>query len=580
MLPDKNHFSHWPLLESLLEQGVFCYLDLYFAKKILPSGPENQALLLAILFSISRQGHLSLHLENSSLQKQLRAIGLVDISQELIFSALITLPDILIDRNGQDIHKLVCLDNNYLYLQKYRVQENQILSSLLNLLENKKSLYESPKQLINKLNLEQKQAVLSALTHSFSLIIGGPGTGKTFTAAQIILQACTQKDSRILLTAPTGKAVAQLENSLQKTLPSLSWQSGTLHSILNKAQKQNIPLLADIILIDESSMIDASSFARLLPLIRTDSHVILIGDQNQLPPVESGSIFADLVEIAPFLQIPLTELKKVLRSDSPAILQFSQAICRSDTKKATQLLQEQKIKWIDSKDGLSYEKIWGLCQKKIPPYSFSSPPNPHQLIPYIDCFRLLSCMRQGPLGVDALNQFLLKKTYQSTPLQNLWVFPILIQRNSPDQDLYNGDSGILVRQKTTSVIDKQLKSADYALFYNRQDKQEYRKIDALALPAFEAGYCLSVHKSQGSECDEIIIVLPTGSSVFGREVLYTAVTRAKKEVCLITSMQTLTETLNHSSYKVSGLKARVKAFIPGKTSLNSLEEQGKPSLVF
>lgn len=560
MLPSKNHFSHWPLLASLLEQGVFCYLDLYFAKKILPSGPENQALLLAILFSISRQGHLSLHLENISLQKQLRAIGLVDVSHERIYSALISLPDTLIDRNGQDRHKLIYLDENFLYLQKYRAQENQILSSLLRLLENKKSLYEAPKQLTNGLNFEQKQAVLLALTHSFSLITGGPGTGKTFTAAQIILQACMQKDSRILLTAPTGKAVAQLENSLQKILPSLSWQSGTLHAILHKAQKQNIPLLADIILIDESSMIDAASFAKLLPLIRTDSHVIFIGDQNQLPPVESGSIFADLVEIAPFLQIPLTELKKVLRSDSPAILEFSQAICRSDTRKATQLLQEQKIKWIDLGEGLSHEKIWDLCQKKIPSYSFSSSPNPQQLIPYIDCFRLLSCMRQGPLGVDALNQYLLKKTFENTPLQNLWVFPILIQRNHPDQDLYNGDSGILVRQKTTSVIDKQLKTTDYALFYNRQNKQEYRKIEALALPAFEAGYCLSVHKSQGSECNEIVIILPTGSSVFGKEVLYTAVTRAKKEVCLITTMQTLAETLSHSSYKVSGLKYRIKSF--------------------
>ncbi|MDR2540083.1 MAG: exodeoxyribonuclease V subunit alpha [Chlamydiales bacterium] len=559
MLLSKNHFSHWPFLESLLEQGIFCYVDLYFAKKVLPSGPENQALLLTLLFSISRRGHLALHLEKISLQEQLRTIGLVDISQEFIFSALASLPDTLIDRNAQDMHKLICLDKNFLYLQKYRAQENQILSSLLHLLENKKPLYKAPKQLTNELNYEQKQAVLLALTHSFSLITGGPGTGKTFTAAQIILQASAQKDSRILLTAPTGKAVAQLENSLQKILPSLSWQSGTLHAILYKAQKQNIPLLADIILIDESSMIDASSFAKLLPLIRVDSHLILIGDQNQLPPVESGSIFADLAEIAPCLQIPLTELKKVLRSDSAAILEFSQSICRSDIKKATQLLQEQKIQWIDLNDGLSYEKIWDLCQKKIPPYSFSISPNPQQLIPYIDCFRLLSCMRQGQFGVDALNQFLLKKTFENTPLQNIWVFPILIQRNSPDQDLYNGDSGILVRKKTSSVIDKQLKVSDYAIFYHRQNKQEYRKIDALALPTFEAGYCLSVHKSQGSECDEIVIVLPTGSSVFGREVLYTAVTRARKEVCLITSMQTLTETLNHSSYKVSGLKSRIKA---------------------
>lgn len=560
MLPSQNpSFPDWPLLESLLQQRVFCYLDLYFAKKILPYGPEDRALLLSTLFCISRQGHLALDLSN--MHQQLHAIGVVNTSHicELISSAVTTFPDTLIDRNGHDINKLLCLDGNYLYLQKYRVQENLVLSSLLYLLENKKSLYEPPKQLTDGLNLEQKQAVTLALTHSFSLITGGPGTGKTFTAAQIILQACAQKNSRILLTAPTGKAVAQLENSLQKILPSLSWQSGTLHAILNKAQRQNIPLLADLILIDESSMIDASLFAKLFPLVRTDSHLILIGDQNQLPPVESGSIFADLVEIAPLLQIPLTELKKVLRSDSAILLQFSQAICRSDTKKATQLLQEQKIQWIDLSDALPYEKIWELCQKKIPPYSSSTSPNPHQLIPYIDCFRLLSCMRQGPLGVNALNQFLLKKTFESTPLENLWVFPILIQRNSPDQDLYNGDSGILVRRKTTSVIDKQLAPTDYALFYNRQNKQEYRKIDALALPSFEAGYCLSVHKSQGSECDEIVIVLPAGSSIFGREVLYTAVTRARKEICLITSMQTLTETLNHSSYKVSGLKARVKA---------------------
>ena len=555
MLPSKNpHFPNWPFLESLLEQKVFCYLDVYFAKKMLPEGSENQALLLALVFSISRQGHLALDLANT--HQQLRTIGIVDTSliPERISSALQTFPNALIGGNANN--KLLCLDGNYLYLQKYRAQESQILSSLLLLLENTTALYQS--SIPDGLNQEQKQAVHLALTRPFSLITGGPGTGKTFTAAHIIQQACTQKNSRILLTAPTGKAVAQLENSLQKTLPSLSWQSGTLHAILNKAQKQNIPLLADLILIDESSMIDAALFAKLLPLIRKDSHLVLIGDQNQLPPVESGSIFADLVEIAPLLQIPLTKLKQILRSDSTSLLEFSQAICLSDTKRATQLLQEQKIKWIDLSDTLPYEKIWELCQKQIPPYSFSTPPNPHQLLPYIDRFRLLSCMRQGSLGVDALNQFLLKKTFDNTPFQDLWVFPILIQRNSPDQDLYNGDSGILVRQKTPSS-NKQLTSTDYAIFYNRQNKQEYRQINALSLPSFEAGYCLSVHKSQGSECDEIVIVLPSGSSIFGREVLYTAVTRARKDVCLITSMQTFTETLNHSSYKTSGLKSRIKA---------------------
>lgn len=557
MLPSKNpHFPEWPLLEALLEQGIFCYLDLYFAKKILQEGPENQALLLAILLCISRQGHLALDLANT--QQQLHTIGIVNTSHihELISSALQTFPEDLIDRKSNN--KLLCLDGNHLYLQKYRAQESQILSSLLLLLDNATSLYQP--STTHGLNKEQEQAVHLALTRPFSLITGGPGTGKTFTAAQIIQQACTQKNSRILLTAPTGKAVAQLENSLQKTLSSLSWQSGTLHAILNKAQKQNTPLLTDLIIIDESSMIDASLFAKLLPLIRTDSHVVFIGDQNQLPPVESGSIFADLVEIAPRLQIPLTKLKKVLRSDSNTLLEFSQAICSSDTKQAIQLLQQQKIQWIELKDALPYEKIWELCQKKIPPYSFSTPPNPHQLLPYIDRFRLLSCMRQGPVGVDALNQFLLKKTFENTPLQNLWIFPILIQRNSPDQDLYNGDSGILVRQKTPS-FNKQLTPADYAIFYKRQNKQEYRQLEALSLPAFEAGFCLSVHKSQGSECDEIVIVLPTGSSIFGREVLYTAVTRARKEVCLITSMQTLTETLHHSSYKTSGLKYRLEAFV-------------------
>ena len=162
-------------------------------------------------------------------------------------------------------------------------------------------------------------------------------------------------------------------------------------------------------------------------------------------------------------------------------------------------------------------------------------------------------MRQGPLGVDAINRHFLQQSMQQVPQGSWWIVPIMITRNDYEMELYNGDLGFLVRKVTEDFSLRQFALDDYCLMRDR-------KIAALNLPSFEYSYCLSVHKSQGSEYDESVILIPPGSESFGREILYTAVTRARTKVTLMCDKDLFVHAVKTSSRKMSGLCTRLKQF--------------------
>lgn len=154
--------------------------------------------------------------------------------------------------------------------------------------------------------------------------------------------------------------------------------------------------------------------------------------------------------------------------------------------------------------------------------------------------------------------FFAEQFFKNAKDNHWWALPLLIVRSDYALQLYNGDTGVLVKRISPSLSLNDAAQEDYALFPDRKHKDGYRKISALALPPFEWGYCLSVHKSQGSEYDDVFVLIPPGSEFFGREILYTAATRSKKSLACAGPLDTMEKVIQNSSRKISGLSARLK----------------------
>ncbi|MBS0620355.1 MAG: AAA family ATPase [Verrucomicrobia bacterium] len=453
------------------------------AKRWKEMTPEH-CTFLATLMAHAREGHLALDLANHPL-----------------LPAAESFPG---------LGSWVKSEGSLYYLQKNWALETKILHHVHRLAHSTPPPL-SPQPIDPRLNPAQKEAVDKALTYSLSLITGGPGTGKTFTAAALI--AASGLKERVLITAPTGKAASLLGTAIGQR-----FQTSTLHSLLAR-QEEGVPLPFDLILADECSMIDVRLFSHLLSCIGPKTRLVLIGDKYQLPPVEAGSVFADLIDAK---TLPITELSQSLRSDRQEILSLSQAIQQGDVDAVLRVIQ--------------------VIETPTYPFSyFLEKPDPSTLFKHFGQFALLSCMRQGPLGVDALNKRLFEQHLASAPAGSYLPIPILITRSDYEMGLYNGDVGVVLHPTGMAYF------------------QSGKEVPLRALPPYEYGYCLSVHKSQGSEYDEILLIAPEGSEHFGREVFYTAVTRARQKVTLSGSPSVIREAVASSSRKRSGLVDRLCA---------------------
>ena len=162
-------------------------------------------------------------------------------------------------------------------------------------------------------------------------------------------------------------------------------------------------------------------------------------------------------------------------------------------------------------------------------------------------FRILTPMRNGPFGVDALNSIILQTMSGKTSLNGCFIAPIMVMQNDYRLGLFNGEMGLIVKERET----------EFALFSSRDSGQKFRKIPVILMPRFEYVYCLSVHKSQGSEFDHVVLLLPDGTQSFGREALYTGVTRAKRRLEIWSSPQVLSQMMKQRSVRESGVIKRL-----------------------
>ncbi|MBS0635440.1 MAG: AAA family ATPase [Verrucomicrobia bacterium] len=385
-----------------------------------------------------------------------------------------------IDQPLPDSPYIVQKDGKLYFEAAYRV--TQELSLLYNkFMEMKPHLLVDEAELLSaNLLPEQAAAIRQALTCCLSCIWGGPGTGKTYTAGWLVkLFLAQHPTARVALAAPTGKAAANLLASIERACGVTNLESKTIHALLGVRQKQQRRDLLpyDLLIIDESSMIDASLCVKLLSAVADGARIVFLGDPNQLPPIEPGEPFVSFVT-------PQGRLTTVKRQENNDIIDLARYVLEGNADAA--------LSYIDLRSDFSPESYVK---------QFYTPQTVEEFFILLSQTRLLCPQRYG---CERINRQM--KEDSPTHLE-----PIIITKNDYALGLTNGQVGIL--------------SYDTAYF-------DGIAIPKILLSSYETAYCLSVHKSQGSEFGEVVLYLPEGSESFGRKMLYTAITRAKKKLII------------------------------------------------
>ena len=463
-------------------------------------------------------------------------------------------------------------------------------------------------------------AALLAAMHNITIITGGPGTGKTTTVSKIlgVLHKLDQS-LKIALCAPTGKAALRMKESLLHTvsqkineylgLTSLveGIQPSTIHRLLGakrnspffKANESN-PLDYDLIIVDESSMIGMALFAKLITALKPEARIILLGDSDQLASVDAGSFFGDLCQLlaaqencfspeirqfcnqflTPERQVPesnikkdplsfldghLVRLKKTYRYDGSSKLgHFTKAVIEGNSRKAAEIIGTLSDEESLQVDFSCDQQVFNAFVKHFSAYI--SEPDNHKALLKINEYRVLAAVREGNKGVHTLNkniEQLLKKRYRKhnninfrPSLSFYHNQPILITKNTPALGLFNGDVGLI---RNSEAHNGRL----MAFFFDSQADathgSQLKAVNPLLISHWETVFAMTIHKSQGSEFKEVLVVIPEKNphGLLSRELLYTALTRAKKKAILQVSEEVLQLTLATGVDRVSGIVNRI-----------------------
>lgn len=425
----------------------------------------------------------------------------------------------------------------------------------------------------------QKVAAALALLKQFCVISGGPGTGKTTTVLKLLAALYSSAGAghqlKVRLAAPTGKAAARMQESIRSGVDALDCddaikaelrdlKASTLHRLLgykpNSVQFRHTaanPLALDILVVDESSMIDSTMMAKLLDAVPKHARVLLLGDKDQLPPVEPGSPFTDIclqygftkslnekletlsgisVESKPSKQ-PLADNIVFLRhsyrfgADS-GIGCLAAAINATDTKSAKQLMADATftdIAWVDynakeyrSFDATEQDPVIERIQTGYTAYlnALNARTSVEAISKAFDAFCVLVATNKGFNGLDTINKLSQKALGFYTEEHWYHGRPVMITSNDYQTKLYNGDVGLCLDIEGTGEL---------RVYF--QSEEGFRDFNCSRIPAHQTAFAMTVHKSQGSEFSDVLFLLPDGDSkVLSKALIYTAVTRAKERV--------------------------------------------------
>jgi len=500
------------------------------------------------------------------------------------------------------------LDDNRLYLNRYWHFESSVAESIASRLQPLPEI--DPDKLSQQLARlfpgderqqslnEQALAVALAAVRRFVVISGGPGTGKTTTVIKILALLLSQQPAmRIKLAAPTGKAAARMMESIQLLRNDslidpgirdlIPQQASTIHRLLGYNNHRfrysaHNPLALDCLVIDEASMLDLTLIYRLLDALPAQARVILLGDRDQLASVAAGNVLGDITghgreigysqcvrdRLASILDRPVEDIPQVELSgsisDSVALLTQSYRFSRdSDIASLAKL--------INAGNGEAVVELLSQSNSGLnlhPPSENSIKPSTldwtlesfraviecdtvSQALDEFDRTRVLCAIHSGPFGVDAVNRTITDRLLPNRPFDPAYDYhgkPILITANDYELNLFNGDTGLLWRDEGGLLR---------ACF--RGSDQSIRELPIYSLPEHVTAWAMTVHKSQGSEFESVLLILPDDeeTKVVSRELLYTGVTRARRNLLIHSTEKVLIRACEKLTQRSSGLAQKL-----------------------
>ena len=600
-------------LRLLGDKNILTSLDFHFASFMTRlSGVANPELFLAaaLVSKFTVEGHTCLDLSSLAGKPLLNENGnALCVCPELLFWRKILEQSTVVGKPGEFM-PLILDDKSRLYLFRYWEYEKKLAEGIRKRAKQNADgvdinlLAEGLDRLFQK-NQDhdpdwQKVAAATAVLKKFSVISGGPGTGKTFTVVKILtllLEQTKNKKLRIVLAAPTGKGAARLQEAIKNTKKNLTCserikeaipdEASTVHRLLGSipgspyfrynAENQ---LPVDGLVVDEISMVSLSLMAKVHDAVPLDAWMILLGDKDQLASVEPGSVLGDICdtgkvhsfsqpyrdtlkkveifiksqrEASPGIQDSIVHLQKSYRFEKGSgISELSEAVNDGDSNRALSLLKNERYPAINWKTLPTPKDLPLHLKDKILSGlgKYLKTQDSKNALALFEQHRILCALREGPYGVRYLN-FLVEQLLRKEKLIALhqkWYSgrPLMITRNDYSLRLFNGDVGI--------VLPDAENSNELRAFFSTSDGN-IRKFTLLRLPEHETVYALTIHKSQGSEFDEILVILPdTPSPVLTRELIYTAITRAKKRVEIWGKEEVFQTAISSRIERTSGLR--------------------------
>jgi len=593
----------------LIEKGIFSEIDVHFGNfiRFLDNDKEPMVFITAVLVSsYRRKGHVCLDLAGLKKESLAEWEGHFQVSFPESKEWVSILRKSSVVGEPGDFKPLILDPSSRLYLNRYYEYQESIAHHIRHIAKqkmpapDKKILADGLDRLFPKsdekenINFQRMAAIVSA-HKQLCVISGGPGTGKTTTVTGILsllLELSGEEGLSILLGAPTGKSAARLRESVKQAgekaavsnfvkemIPDVAF---TIHRMLGISanapharynRKNHLP--ADVVVVDEASMIDISLMAKLIEALRDDAKLILIGDRHQLASVEAGSVFFDIC--GPFeanethglnpedemyaltdgIHNFVVQLEKSYRfEEGSGIAALCKSVREGEDAHSLSLLQDVEH------DDISIKSLPGIAGMEaaiadtvVTGYEgFIRSENPMDAIKKFDKFKVLCALREGPYGVSSLNHaienILAERGFIQTEDEWYHGRPVIITGNDYNLGLFNGDTGIALKDpdgKDNSDDD----SSVYVFFSNGDGM---RKIHPNRLTSCETAYALTVHKSQGSEYDQVLVILPDRVlPIVTRELIYTGITRARLKVEVLSNGTIFRQGVLEKIERASGL---------------------------